>query len=107
MPNTPLAKPRRAGGNQALENGTPAAKIVPATPSRNPATSSSGKLRMLPASATSSTAGTETSSTAANMRRPPKRSVMAPTTMRPSAPTSTGVASMSEIWPWSSPISAA
>ena len=32
MPNTPLAKPRRDGSYQALENGTPTAKIVPATP---------------------------------------------------------------------------
>ena len=32
MPKTPLAKPRRAGSYQALENGMPTAKIVPATP---------------------------------------------------------------------------
>jgi hypothetical protein len=32
MPNTPVAKPRRSGGNHAPEKGTPAAKMVPATP---------------------------------------------------------------------------
>jgi hypothetical protein len=62
---------------------------------------------MLPARATSSTAGAESSSTTVNILRPPKRSVIAPTTMRPSAPTSTGVASMREICPSSSPISVA
>ena len=42
MPNTPVAKPRCGAGYHALENGTPTAKIVPATPSRNPAATSSG-----------------------------------------------------------------
>ncbi len=99
MPNTPLAKPRRFGSYQALENGTPTAKMVPAMPSRVPATISSTKLPIVPASATSSTAGTDASSTTVNILRAPKRSVSAPVTMRPSAPTSTGVASMREIWP--------
>ena len=42
MPKTPVANPRRSGVNQALENGMPTAKIVPAMPRRNPPTSSSG-----------------------------------------------------------------
>ena len=99
IPKIPLANPRRAGGNQALEKGMPTAKIVPATPRKKPATTSSQKLPIDPARATSSTAGTDASSTRVNIRLPPKRSVIAPTRMRPSEPTRTGVASISEICP--------
>ena len=42
MPNTPVAKPRRAGSYQLLANGMPTAKIVPAMPRKNPNTNSSG-----------------------------------------------------------------
>ncbi len=107
MPNTPVANPRRFASYHALENGTPTAKIVPATPRTKPATISSGKLFRTPARATSSTGGTEASSTKVNILRPPKRSVSAPTGTRPSAPTSTGMASMSEICPSSRPSSVA
>ena len=41
-PNTPVAKPRRAGSYQLFENGMPTAKIVPATPRKNPNAISSG-----------------------------------------------------------------
>lgn len=57
--------------------------------------------------ATSRTAGVEPSRIAVNILRPPNRSVRAPTGTRPSAPTSTGVASISEIWPSLSPSSVA
>ena len=40
-PKTPVAKPRRDGVYQALTNGMPTAKVVPAMPSRKPKTSSS------------------------------------------------------------------
>ena len=40
-PNTPVAKPRRAGWYQALTNGMPTANVVPAMPRKNPNTSSS------------------------------------------------------------------
>jgi len=40
MPKTPIAIPRRSAGNQALTNGTPTANDVPATPRKNPPTSS-------------------------------------------------------------------
>ena len=40
-PKTPVAKPRRAGSYQALANGIPIAKVVPAIPRKNPKTSSS------------------------------------------------------------------
>lgn len=59
---------------------------------------------MLPATATNRTAGTEIIRIAVNITRPPNRSVKAPTTMRPTAPTSTGVASMREICPSLSPM---
>ena len=42
IPKTPVAKPRRAGSYQLFANGIPTAKIVPATPRKNPNTSSSG-----------------------------------------------------------------
>ncbi len=39
-PKTPIAIPRRSGGNQRLTNGTPTAKAVPPMPRKNPPTSS-------------------------------------------------------------------
>jgi len=42
MPNTPVAKPRRAGSYQLFANGIPIAKTVPATPRKKPDTSSNG-----------------------------------------------------------------
>jgi hypothetical protein len=38
MPNTPIAKPRRAGGYQDDTCGTPTANAVPPMPRKNPAT---------------------------------------------------------------------
>lgn len=35
-PKTPMARPRRSGGNQALTSGTPTAKAVPPIPRKNP-----------------------------------------------------------------------
>ena len=35
-PKIPTARPRLAGGNQALTKGTPTAKAVPAIPRKNP-----------------------------------------------------------------------
>ena len=40
-PKTPMARPRRSGGNHALTNGTPTANAVPAMPRKKPPTSSS------------------------------------------------------------------
>jgi len=39
-PKTPMASPRRSGGNQAFTNGTPTAKAVPPMPRKNPPISS-------------------------------------------------------------------
>lgn len=36
MPKTPMARPRRSGGNQALTKGTPTANAVPPMPRKNP-----------------------------------------------------------------------
>ena len=42
MPNTPRAKPLRAGGYQPETRGTPTAKVVPPRPRKNPVTISAG-----------------------------------------------------------------
>ena len=42
-PKTPMARPRRSGGNQALTNGTPTANAVPPMPRKKPPTSSAAK----------------------------------------------------------------
>ena len=39
-PKTPIASPRRSGGNQALTKGTPTANAVPPMPRKKPPTSS-------------------------------------------------------------------
>src|SRR5206468_1568220 len=54
-PKTPVAKPRRAGSNQAFTNGIPTANVVPATPRKKPNTRSSAYDFSDPAKATSST----------------------------------------------------
>src|SRR6266536_449487 len=92
-PNTPTARPRRCGGNQALTNGTPTAKAVPATPRKKPPTSSAARLEW-PANPTNSTGTIVTNDTIGNITRPPNRSVSAPTGMRPSEPTTTGTATI-------------
>ena len=96
-PKTPMAMPRRLGGNQALTNGTPTAKAVPAMPRKNPPTSSAAKLEW-PARPRNSTGMIVTNDTAGSMTRPPNRSVSAPTGMRPSEPTSTGTATSRACW---------
>ena len=93
-----MAKPRRSAWYHALTKGTPIANVVPAMPRKKPKSSISGNDLRLPASATSSTKGTVSSVRTGNMMRPPWRSVSAPTGMRPTAPTSTGVATSSAFW---------
>ena len=70
-PKTPVAKPRRAGSNQALTNGMPTAKVVPATPRKKPNTSSSGYDLSDPANATSSTGIADARVSTVNISRPP------------------------------------
>ena len=70
-PKTPVAKPRRDGGYQALTNGMPTAKAVPAIPRKNPKINSSTYESMAPANATSSTGTMETSEMTVNIVRPP------------------------------------
>jgi len=53
---------------------------------------------MEPAKATSSTGAIEISEIAVNILRPPKRSVRAPTGIRPTEPTRIGVATSSAVW---------
>ena len=45
------------------------------------------------------TGGTDAKQSRVNISRPPKRSARAPVTIRPSEPTSTGVATSSAFWP--------
>ncbi len=70
-PKTPVAKPRRAGSNQALTKGMPTAKVVPATPRKKPNTRSSGYDFSDPARATSSTGIAEARVSTVNITRPP------------------------------------
>ncbi|CAH0257399.1 hypothetical protein SRABI128_03058 [Microbacterium sp. Bi128] len=96
-PKTPVAKPRRAGSYQALTKGIPTAKTVPATPSSTPAASTRAKESRLPPTATSRIGTMEASRTKVNMARPPYLSVKAPTTIRPSEPTKTGMATSTPV----------
>jgi hypothetical protein len=70
-PKTPVAKPRRAGSNQALTNGMPTANVVPAKPRKKPKTNSNAYDFSDPAKATSSTGTAEAMVSAVNIRRPP------------------------------------
>ena len=97
-PNTPVAKPRRAGSYQLFENGMPTAKIVPATPRKNPNTINNGYDPIVPAIPTANTGTIDDRVTAMSMTRPPKRSVSGPLTSRPNDPTRMGVATSSEAW---------
>ena len=97
-PKTPVAKPRRSAWNHALTKGIPTANVVPAIPRKKPKRSIRGKERALPATATSRTNGMLASVSIGNMMRPPNRSVRAPTGMRPTEPTSTGVATRRAFW---------
>src|SRR3954454_2274626 len=93
-PKTPIASPRRSGGNQAFTNGTPTANAVPAMPRKNPPTSSSA----YESSATNAMKRIGTmvaAETIGNITRPPNLSVRAPTTIRPREPTITGTATSS------------
>ena len=96
-PKTPVAKPRRDGSYQALTKGIPTAKTVPATPSSSPAPSTRAKELRSPPTATSRIGRMEASSTKVNMARPPYLSVRAPTTIRPSEPTNTGMATSTPV----------
>ena len=91
-PKTPVANPRRAGSYQLLRKGIPAAKLVPAIPRKKPMTIISGYDFSSTATATRITNGTDSSSSAVNMTRPPNRGVNTPTTIRPSEPTRMGTA---------------
>ena len=70
-PKMPVAKPRRAGSNQALTNGMPTANVVPAMPRKKAETSSNGKDSWLPANTTRRTGGTDAKQSRVNIRRPP------------------------------------
>ena len=96
MPNTPVAKPRRAGSYQLLANGMPTAKMVPAMPRKKPQTSRSGYEPANPAAPTASTGAIDANEIAMNIVRPPNRSVSAPTKIRPTDPTRIGVATSIE-----------
>ena len=76
IPNTPVAKPRRSAAYQAETNGTPHAKIEPATPRKNATTSSIAYEPTVPATATSTTGGSVAHSTPVKTARPPSRSEM-------------------------------
>ena len=94
MPKMPRAAPRRAGGCQALTNGTPTAKEVPPMPRKNPPTSRA--VRLVPKKPRKRTGTIVRTATAGNITLAPRRSVSAPTGMRPSEPTRTGVATTSD-----------
>ena len=96
MPKTPSARPRRAGGYQALTSGTPTANAVPPRPRKNPPIRSSGYVS--PNRPTNSTGRIVRKLTAGNITRAPSRSVRAPTGMRPTEPTTTGTATSRACW---------
>ena len=98
-PNTPVAKPLRAGGYQAELNGIPTANTVPAIPSRNEKTSIRGKDFIEPARPTRSTSGVLTASTRLIMMRPPYLSVRPPIGIRPTAPIKIGMATSKLVVP--------
>ena len=93
-PNTPSAKPRRAGGYQPETSGTPTANEVPPMPRKKPAATSAGYESCTYAS--TSTGTTVARLTAGNISRAPKRSVSAPMGMRPTDPTTTGTATRND-----------
>ena len=92
----PSAKPWRSGGYQPLTNGTPTANDAPAKPSRNP------NARIAPSESCKSASAISGSGvkaiSAVNTRRPPRRSVSQPSGMRISEPSSTGTATIAEVW---------
>src|SRR5687767_14101375 len=93
MPNTPRAKPLRAGGYQPETSGTPTANVVPPSPRNSPVMISAGyddtMVRVM-------TGAMVARLTIGNMTRAPYRSVSAPTGIRPSEPTTTGTATSSD-----------
>lgn len=74
----------------------PTANMVPAMPRKNPQTRRSGYDLASPAAPTASTGRIEASVTARNIVRPPNLSVSEPTAIRPTDPTSIGVATSIE-----------
>ena len=96
-PKTPMARPRRSGGNQAFTNGTPTANAVPPMPRKKPPTSRAPS-ESCPARPRKSTGTMVTADTIGNMTRPPNLSVSAPTGIRPRDPTTTGTATSSDCW---------
>ena len=90
-PNTPIASPRRSGGNHALTKGTPTANTVPPNPRKKPPTSRA-PYELSPKKPIRITGTIVSAEITGNMIRPPNRSVIAPTGIRPSEPTTTGTA---------------
>ena len=95
-PNTPIAVPRRCGGNHELTVGTPMAKEVPPIPRKKPPMSRAARLPST--NPTNRVGAIVSAATSGNMVRPPSRSVSAPTGIRPSEPTTTGRATTSDCW---------
>src|SRR6516165_1335 len=102
MPKMPIARPRRAGGNHALTNGTPTANDVPASPRKKPPISTAGR-ELWPTRPRNRTGTIVANEMTGNISRPPYRSVRAPTGIRPSAPTITGTATIRACWKLVSP----
>ena len=69
-PKMPIARPRLAGGNQALTKGTPTAKAVPPIPRKNPPTSRSA-YESRAKNAMNSTGTIVNAETRGNITRPP------------------------------------
>jgi len=69
-PKIPTASPRRSGGNQAVTNGTPTAKDVPAIPRKNPPASNAARLEW-PNRPRNSTGMIVAIDTIGNITRPP------------------------------------
>ena len=95
-PKMPIAVPRRFGGNQELTVGTPTANEVPPMPRKNPPMSRT--VRLLSTNPTNRVGRIVSAAISGNIVRPPRRSVSAPTGIRPSDPTTTGNATTSDCW---------
>src|SRR5262245_15106 len=94
IPNTPIAKPRRAGGYHPATCGTPTANAVPPIPRKKPATIMDQYESWTNAKVSTGTIVARL--TSGNIIRAPYRSVSAPTGMRPTEPTTTGTATSSD-----------